>query len=91
MNKTLHIAIREFMATVATKGFVIGLVVLPLVILIMILGMRYLFNEEAPRIEGEVAVIDPTGEIHDRITGYLRPEAIAERRDDFQELIDENM
>ena len=90
MNKTMHVAIREFMATVATKGFVIGLVVLPVVILIMILGMRYLLNEEAPRIEGEVAVIDPTGEIHDRITDYLRPEAIAERRDDFQELIEEH-
>ena len=90
MSKTLHVAIREFMATVATKGFVIGLVILPMVILIMILGMRYLFNEEAPRIEGEVAVIDPTGEIHDRVKDYLQPEAIAERRDDFQELIDEN-
>jgi ABC-2 type transport system permease protein len=90
MNKTLHVAIREFMATVATKGFVIGLVILPLVILIMILGMRFLFNEEAPRIEGEVAVIDPTGEIHERVETYLQPEAIAERRDDFQELIEEN-
>jgi ABC-2 type transport system permease protein len=56
----------------------------------MILGMRFLFNEEAPRIEGEVAVIDPTGEIHDRVKDYLQPEAIAERRDDFQELIEEN-
>jgi len=90
MNKTMHVAIREFMATVATKGFVIGLVVLPLVILIMILGMRYLFTDDAPRIEGEVAVIDPTGEIHERVQEYLQPEAIAERRDDFQELIDEN-
>lgn len=90
MNKTMHVAIREFMATVATKGFVIGLVVLPLVILIMILGMRYLFTDDAPRIEGEVAVIDPTGEIHERVKDYLQPEAIAERRDDFQELIDEN-
>ena len=90
MKKIMHVAIREFLATVATKGFVIGLVVLPLVILIMILGMRFLFTDEAPRIEGEVAVIDPTGEVHDRIQEYLRPEAIAERRDDFQELLQEN-
>jgi ABC-2 type transport system permease protein len=90
MKKIMHVAIREFLATVATKGFVIGLVILPLVILIMILGMRYLFTDDAPRIEGEVAVIDPTGEIHDRVKEYLQPEAIAERRDDFSELLDEN-
>jgi ABC-2 type transport system permease protein len=90
MRKIMHVAIREFLATVATKGFVIGLVILPLVILIMILGMRYLFTDDAPRIEGEVAVIDPTGEIHDRVKEYLQPEAIAERRDDFSELLDEN-
>jgi len=90
MNKMMHVAIREFLATVGTKGFVIGLVILPLVILIMIVGMRYLFTDDAPRIEGEVAIIDPTGEVHDRVKEYLRPEAIAERRDDFQELIEEN-
>ena len=54
MIKVAHIAWREFMATVATKGFILGLVIMPVIILIMIVGMRVLFDEEAPRIEGEV-------------------------------------
>jgi len=89
MNKVLHVAVREFLATVATKGFIFGLVVMPLLILVMVLGIRYVFNNEAPRIEGQVAVIDPTGEVYAGIRDYLRPEAIAERRDDFQKLIEE--
>jgi ABC-type Na+ efflux pump permease subunit len=90
MKKIAYVAIREFLATVATKGFVIGLVIMPIVILVTIVGMRFLFTEEAPRIEGEVAVIDPTGEVYERLQDYLQPEAIAERRDDFKELIAEN-
>jgi ABC-type Na+ efflux pump permease subunit len=90
MNKILQVALREFLATVATKGFVIGLVIMPLVILVMIVGMKTLFNEEAPRLEGEIAVVDPTGEVYQGIRDYLRPEAIAERRDDFEKLVEEN-
>ena len=91
MKKVFHVAVREFVATVATKGFLIGLVILPLMIVISIVGMRFLFTEEAPRIEGEIAVIDPTGEVADRLRDYLTPERIAERRDDFERLVEEQM
>ena len=40
MNKILHVAVREFLATVATKGFIIGIVIMPLMILVMIVGMQ---------------------------------------------------
>lgn len=89
MNKILHVALREFLATVATKGFIFGLVIMPLLVLVMIFGMRYLFTNEAPRIEGDVAVVDPTGEVLPGIRSWLEPEKIAERRDEFQKLIDE--
>ena len=89
MNKILHVALREFLATAATKGFLFGLVIMPLVILILVLGMRYLLNEEAPKIEGQIAVVDPTGEVYAEIRDYLRPEAIAERREDYEKLIAE--
>ena len=89
MNKIVHVALREFLATVATKGFIFGLVIMPLLILVMIFGMRYLFSDEAPRIEGQVAVLDPTGEVVPGIREWLRPDAIAERRDDFQRLLEE--
>lgn len=89
MKKIFYVAVREFLATVMTKGFVFGLVVMPLVVLIMVVGMRFLFNNEAPRIRGEVAVVDPTGEVFAGIREYLRAESIAERRDDFTKLVEE--
>jgi len=91
MNKVIHVAFREFLATVATKGFVFGLVVLPVVILIVIFGMSLLFDEEAPRVEGQVAILDPTGTVVDGLTEYLEPEAIAERREDFEDRLNEAM
>jgi ABC-2 type transport system permease protein len=91
MKKIFHVAVREFLGTVATKGFLIGLVLMPVIMLIAIVGMSTLFNEEAPRVTGEIAVIDPTGAIYDDVRDYLLPEAIAERRDDFNELVDEQM
>jgi len=91
MNKVLLVAVREFIATVATKGFLLGIVLTPLIILIAVVGMRTLFDEEAPKVEGEVAIIDPTGEIYSSVRTFLLPEAIAERRDDFDELIEEQM
>ncbi|HXV77843.1 MAG TPA: ABC transporter permease [Candidatus Polarisedimenticolaceae bacterium] len=91
MNKILHVAVREFLATVATKGFVFGLVILPLVVLVAVFGIGLLIDEEAPRVEGDVAIFDPTGEVAEGLAAYLRPQAIAERREDFQELIDERL
>ncbi len=90
MNKILKIAIREFVATVATKAFIIGLVILPVVLLVVIVGMRAM-TETAPRIEGEIAVIDPTGEVFAGLYEYLQPEALAERRDDFKEKVEEQL
>ncbi len=59
MNKILHIALREFLSTVVTKGFIIGVLVTPALIAFMAIFMPMLMNEEAPRIEGDVSIIDP--------------------------------
>jgi ABC-type Na+ efflux pump permease subunit len=91
MRKILAVAIREFLATVATKGFVLGVVMLPLIVLIVIFGIGLLLDEEAPRVEGELAIVDPTGEVWEGVASYLEPEALAERRDDFEQRLDEAM
>ena len=80
MKKIFHVALREFLATVATKGFIIGVLVLPVIVLVMVLVMPLLINEKAPKIEGELAIIDPTGEVVEGVKKYLSPESIAERR-----------
>jgi len=81
MNKTLHVALREFLATVATKGFLIGMLAPPLMIGLMSVLMPRLLKNDAPKIEGEVAVADPTGAIVGRLEAYLSPAAIAGRRE----------
>jgi ABC-2 type transport system permease protein len=91
MNKIFHVAVREFLATVLTKGFLIGFVIVPVIILLTIYGMKTMFTQEAPRIEGEIAVMDPTGQVHEELRDYLLPERIAERRDDFEKKVEEQM
>ncbi|MDP7145536.1 MAG: hypothetical protein QGH75_09440, partial [Pseudomonadales bacterium] len=88
MNKIYHIALTEFIATVATKGFIIGIVITPIIILVAVYGMQSLFNEKAPRIVGEVAIVDPTGELFVGIGAYLKPESMARRRGLLKEFAD---
>ena len=90
MNKTFVVAWREFVSTVVTKGFLFALGIMPVIVLVMIFGFKFLFTDEAPRVEGEVAVIDRTGKVLEGVREYLQPEAIAERRDDFRDLVEEN-
>jgi ABC-2 type transport system permease protein len=68
MNRILQIARREFIATVFTRAFVIGLLVLPTII---VLGFTFgprLFMDRGFQVQGELAVIDATG----RVTPELR-------------------
>lgn len=81
MNKTAHVALREFLSTVATKGFLIGILLPPVMIGLMSFLMPRLMKNDAPKISGEVAVADPTGAIVGRLESYLSPAAIAERRE----------
>ena len=87
MIKVLHVAVREFLATVATKGFLFSLVILPIILLVVLFGFRFLLDDEAPRVEGEVAIVDPTGFVVGEIKEHLKPESIARRRDDFAERV----
>jgi ABC-type Na+ efflux pump permease subunit len=79
MKKILQIARREFLATVATKGFIIGMLVTPLMIAIVIVVFPRMMKRTPPKVIGEVAVLDPTGKIADGLRQYLRPEEFAER------------
>lgn len=83
MRKVYHIAVREFVATVATKGFILGLIIPLVVIGLMIVIFPRLMNEKAPRLEGEVAIADPTGQVAGGVHDYLSPEAMARRRQDL--------
>jgi len=83
LRKLFHVAWREFVATVATKGFIIGVLMTPALMAFFILVMPALMNEAAPPIAGEILVRDPTGVVFPALVDYLAPEAMAERRRDL--------
>ena len=80
MRNVVAIAMREFVATVATRAFVIGLLVFPALIgLFALLGPR-LFDPGNFEIRGEVMIVDPTGRVASGLEKTFDPERIAARR-----------
>ena len=79
-TRILHVALRDFLATVMTKGFIIGLLVVPVIGGVMYLVGPRLFDDSRYRIEGEYAVVDPTGAVLPAMSAALDPGAVAERR-----------
>jgi len=61
MIKTLHIAWREFAATVLTKSFLIGVLIAPLLLTGMIPLAIVLVSNKPPIVKGSIAVIDRSG------------------------------
>ena len=60
MRKTVKVALREYKATVRTKGFIIGLVVAPVLMGGSAIGM-VLFKDRVDTRDKKVAVIDRSG------------------------------
>lgn len=89
MKKIWWVARREFLATVTTRGFIVGVLLTPAMILMMILLMPRLMNERSPRVEGEIAIVDPTGQVADEVASYLAPQAMAARRDEEKRRIED--
>jgi len=80
MKKILFVARREFLATVMTKGFLIGLLFLPAMLALgFTIGPR-LMRQQTRAVEGIVAVADPTGMVTGRLRAALDPEVVATRR-----------
>jgi ABC-2 type transport system permease protein len=68
MNKVWMIAVRELVATVFTKAFVIGLLIFPAILGIMAIVGPRLFGNMDFSVKGQIAVIDPAGVV----VGQLR-------------------
>jgi ABC-type Na+ efflux pump permease subunit len=79
MRRILLVARRDFIATVSTKGFIVGLLVLPaLISLVAALAPR--IPEMRRPVSGEVAIVDPTGRVSAHARAALAPDAIRARR-----------
>ena len=80
MQRIWMVAARDFTATVSGKGFLLGLLLMPVLIVVFaVLGPRIL-NSRSPDIVGQVAVVDPTGAVSSGLREALAPGAIAARR-----------
>lgn len=76
MLKTIHVAWREFCSTVLTKGFIIGVLMTPVFILIVAGGIALVTRLPKPRLTGSVAVIDQAGGVAERIRSRFSKEAV---------------
>jgi len=91
MRKTLQVASREVLATITTKGFIIGVLITPVLLIAVVLIFSKAHLESPPRVVGEVAILDPTSEITDGVTKFLSPAAFALRRAQDMELVQKNL
>jgi ABC-2 type transport system permease protein len=76
------IAVRDFLATVTTRGFIIAVLLLPaLLALTFTIGPR-LMNQRSEQVRGQVVVIDRSGAVAPELQRTLTPAAISARRDE---------
>jgi ABC-2 type transport system permease protein len=80
MRNIFNIAKREFLATVATRAFIIGLLIVPAMMALLILVIPRLFNFGNFEVRGEILVIDPTGRVMPELQKTYDPVRIAARR-----------
>jgi ABC-type Na+ efflux pump permease subunit len=76
------IARREFITTVSRKGFLIGLLVMPVLMLLLVILVPRFLMSRSPAVQGQVVVVDPTGAVLAELRTRLDPAAIVARRAD---------
>ena len=82
MKRIGYIAGREFLATVLTRGFLIGVLLLPLLLaLTFTLGPR-LMNQRSAPVRGQIAIVDPTGSVARELRTTSTSQAISARREE---------
>lgn len=80
MKKVLHIAAREFVGTVATKGFIVGLLLMPALIMLIAIAAPRLFGQRNFRAQGQIAIVDPTGVVTTELRTAVDPTTMEARR-----------
>ncbi|MBP1623113.1 MAG: hypothetical protein H6Q07_1133 [Acidobacteria bacterium] len=88
MRKIFDIAKREFLATVATRAFVIGLLIVPAMFVLFGMFAPKLFNLRSMKIKGELLVIDQTGRVMPELQRAFDPVRMeARRREEAQKAL----
>lgn len=79
MQKIFHVALREFVTTVFTKAFILGIVLPPMLMALVFGLIPLLMNKAAPKVEGHLAIIDRTGVVAQKVEHRLSPEETSKR------------
>src|SRR5256885_15958654 len=82
MRKILLVAGREFIATVSSRAFMIGLLIMPVMLGVVAIVFPRLVNPRSFKTRGEVAIVDPSGRAIGDISAAFSPERMAERREE---------
>ena len=91
MKKMLLVAQREFLATAGTRAFIFGVLVTPLMMTLLIFLMPRLMRQGPPMVMGEIAIVDPTGQVAPGVAAFLKPDRIAQRRQEAYRKMQEAM
>lgn len=75
MQRTLTIAWREFSSVVFTRGFLLGIVMTPAMILVAVFAINLLRKSDGPRLEGRVMVVDRSNAVWEPLASRFGPEA----------------
>jgi ABC-type Na+ efflux pump permease subunit len=82
MKRVVSIATREFLGTVMTRGFVVGVLLMPAMLaLAFALGPR-LMSQRPPYVRGQIAVVDGTGAVLTELRAAISPRSITGRREE---------
>ena len=79
INRIGLVAKREFVVTVTSKGFLIGLLIMPALALLFFALVPRILGGSSPQIRGDVEVIDGSGQVLDELKSALAPAAITAR------------
>jgi ABC-2 type transport system permease protein len=75
------VAARDFLVTVSSKGFLIGVLVMPAIIAALLSLLPKLIAQRGAAVSVEVALLDQSGAVASSLREELSPAAIRERRD----------
>jgi ABC-2 type transport system permease protein len=76
------VAAREFLVTVSSKGFLIGVLIMPLIMVALIALIPKLLSQRGAQMNVEVAFIDQSMQLSSALGTELTPAVIAARRDE---------
>jgi ABC-type Na+ efflux pump permease subunit len=79
VTRILTIAWREFAATVLTKGFLIGLIIPPIIMLVAIPLVPLLMSMKPPPVKGTIALLDRSNAVQPRLLENFSEKSLAER------------